>query len=86
MTRKQLEQAVERARKAAWDADTEAREAKERARALAEERVRLEQELDLELWVDAQLELGIPEEDIDRENRAIRNLPPGPTIDDTPGA
>lgn len=80
-----LERRVKAARDAAWKADTAAREAKEQARDLAEARVLLEQELDLELWVAAQIENGIPEEAIDRKNRLIVTLPEGPTFDERPG-
>lgn len=80
-----LEKRVEKARKRAWDLDTTAREAKNLARAAAEERVSLEAELDEKQWVDAQIELGVDPDEIDVENRIVRTLPEGPTYDESAG-
>lgn len=81
-----LEQKTKAARKAALDADNEARDAKERARALAQEAQVLADELDLELWAAAQVSLGVDEEQIDRKARLVRDMPVGPTMDVYPGA
>lgn len=74
------------ARKAADDADAAAGKAKKTARDLAEKAIALEAELDLELWVKAQVdELGVDEAMIDRRNRVVMGLEAGPTYDERPG-
>lgn len=80
-----LRKRVRDARDVAIKADNAARDAKEKARALAEKRVALESELDLEEWAAAQEGLGVDPDDIDRDNRVVRSHPEGPTYDEAGG-
>lgn len=81
MTLRDLERRTAAARKAAQEAEQAARDAKAKAVELAIVRSELEDELDLELWVAAQVDNGVPEEAIDRDRRIVLTLPPGPTYD-----
>lgn len=82
MKRRDLERSARAARKEADAADLDARAAKERARVLAEEACELEAQLDRVRWIDAQIELGVDEADIDVDRMLVVSLPAGPTHED----